>query len=156
MSYEPDLSKLKAKAARYCSLRERSKHEVEEKLKGWNARASEIHRVIKFLSDENYINDERFAKAYCMDKFKVNGWGRQKIKAAIGIHRIETHLMEKALSQIDDEGYRKKLFMLAEKKWSTLSDDLPIRKGKTIRFLIGRGFEYDLIIEAISEITKKS
>ena len=53
------------KAALLCSKSEKCTSEIQEKLKLWGLSAEESDPVIKQLIAEKYLDDERFARAFC-------------------------------------------------------------------------------------------
>ena len=58
------------------------------------------------------------------------------------------------MKEIDEESYQKTLLELAVKKYELLkTEQYLIRKKKTIDFLLQRGFEQDLVIRALNQIT---
>ncbi len=68
----------------------------------------------------------------------------------IGIHQLDTNLVEQALDRIDDEKYRGRLLELARKKWESLEREPSMkRKQKTVAYLAAKGFEMDLIWKVI-------
>lgn len=138
------------KAARFCALRERSPQEVRTKLQQWGAEDKHIQSIIDQLEQEGYVNEVRFARAYCHDKFTFNSWGKQKIKASIYVHALPSLVVDQALASIDSEKYRLRIDELARRKWQQLqSEDLTKKKQKTLSYLANKGFEQDLIWEAL-------
>ena len=110
--------------------------------------------IIATLIEENYLNEERFAIAYAGGKFRIKGWGRVKIKYELKQKRVSEYCIKKALKQIDESNYIDKLTKLAIEKYQSLKgEQYLIRKKKTIDYLVGRGFELDLINFVISELS---
>jgi len=63
---------------------------------------------------------------------------------------VPEKLIQKALYSLDDDDYMMTLQLLAEKKEQMLNEKDKIkRKFKLISYLQGRGFERDLIYEAL-------
>lgn len=143
----------KQRAGRFCSLRERSPLEVHKKLKTWGIPEKSASDIVLELIELNYINEQRFAYAYCHDKFMFNSWGRQKIRAGIGIHQLPEAIVSEALGRIDEEKYEEKLYALASKKWNLLvkEEDLK-RKQKTQYYLANKGYEMDLVWKALGKL----
>ena len=73
------------KAEYYCAYQERSQQEVRDKLYEWGLWTDAIENIISVLIGNNFLNEERFAKAYVKGKFNQKGWGRIKNKAGIEI-----------------------------------------------------------------------
>ncbi|MEM6814991.1 MAG: regulatory protein RecX [Bacteroidota bacterium] len=142
-------------AGRFCAYRERSPNEVYEKVKSWGLSDSQSEELVSILVGHEFINEQRFANAYCNDKFEFNSWGKQKIKAHIHAYKVSERVIAQALDNIDEEKYQRRLFRLAEKKWETLSEYEPERqKQKTASYLLHKGFELDLIWKVIGLLVK--
>ena len=54
----------KERIKRYCAYQERSHLEVRNKLYEFGLMRDEIDEIITHLISENYLNEERFAKAF--------------------------------------------------------------------------------------------
>lgn len=143
----------KEKAGRFCAFRERSPNEVLEKIISWGLSRLESEKIVEELIALNYIDELRFATAYCHDKFEFNSWGKQKIKAAIYSHKLPSSTIEKALQRIDADKYNQRLYELAEKKWERLTEDSGLKKKqKLLNYLVSKGFEMDLILKTLTKL----
>ncbi len=144
------------KAKQYCAYQERSHYEVEQKLYELGIRKADQGEIISSLIEEDYLNEERFALQFAGGKFRMNEWGKKKIMYALKEKRVSEFSIKKALKSIDEEAYHKTLRELIEKKYELLIDEQHlIRKRKTIDFMVQKGFEFDLINNALKEITGK-
>src|ERR1700733_12163094 len=139
-----------AKAEHYCAYQERSQQEVRDKLYEWELKSGEVENIISGLIENNYLNEERFAKAYVQGKFNQKGWGRVKIKQGLKLKRVPDGLIRKALQTIPDDDYIKTLQSILAKKAVVLAEKNPLkRRYKLQQYAMGRGFEADLIWEAL-------
>lgn len=152
-SKEKLVSQLCGQMASYCAYRERSAREVRDKLKKKDSDPELVEAVVKKLRKEDFINDKRFAHAYAHDKFRLQKWGRIKIRQHLRMHDLDAAELETALYEATpDKDYGELLRELLEKKASTLKKEPPFaKKQKITRFLLQRGFEGDLIREALEE-----
>jgi regulatory protein len=156
VAYKKILTKEQAlkKLKQYCAYQERCHREVKEKLYALGVWKRDHDEIIATLIEENYLNEERFAIAYAGGKFRIKGWGRVKIKYELKQKRVSEYCIKKALKQIDESDYIAKLTKLATEKYQSLKgEQYLIRKKKTIDYLVGRGFELDLINFVISELS---
>ena len=142
-----------AKAEHYCAYQERCHSDVKEKLYDLGIRKKDYNEIIAALIEENYLNEERFAIAFAGGKFRINKWGRIKIKYALKQKQVSAYCIKKALKQIDEEEYLKTLQKLFEEKLKTLKSEknIFIKKRKLQDHLLQKGFESDLIREMINE-----
>ena len=139
-----------AKAEHYCAYQERSQQEVRDKLYEWDLKPTAVENIISRLIENNYLNEERFAKAYVQGKFNQKGWGKIKIKQGLKLKRVPDVLIRKALQSIPDEDYLVTLQNLLAKKAATLTERHHLkRRYKLQQYALGRGFESDLIWEAL-------
>ena len=143
----------KLKAADYCAYQERSQQEVRDKLYSYGLHSDEVEVVLTDLIVEGFINEERFAVAYAGGKFRMKGWGKQKIIQGLKQHQVSNYCIQKALSEIDDESYWEALIKHASKKMRSLTENDPyIIQGKLSRHLQMKGFEGGLIRKVIEEL----
>jgi regulatory protein len=63
------------KLMKYCAYQERCHQEVNQKLFDWGFLPEDRDEIIVRLIQENFINEERFARAYCRGKFRQNKMG---------------------------------------------------------------------------------
>jgi regulatory protein len=141
------------KIARFCAFRERCTKEVYEKLLKLGASHQQADHILKFLEEENYLKDSRFAVTFAKSKFRQNHWGRHRIINELRIREISKSDIDKALREIDNEEYLVGLKKLATKKWKEVKDDDHfVKQQKTAAFLTGKGFESNLVWEVVKNI----
>jgi regulatory protein len=142
-----------AKAKYYCAYQERSHAEVKKKLYGFGLYKNEVELLMSILIEENYVNEERFAMAFAGGKFRIKQWGKTKIKFELKQRQMSDYSIKKALAAIPQEDYEKTLQKLADEKIASLKAEKNIftKKSKFQNYLVGKGYEYNLI----SEILKK-
>ena len=138
------------KAAAYCTLCERCINEVSTKLTAWGMQASEQAKIIERLVEENFINEERYCRAFVNDKLRFNRWGRIKITAALREKRIDKELINEAIAEIDEELYMQVLQELIAIKQKELKGCDYATKHKIVRFAASRGFEPAKIFKIIN------
>lgn len=138
------------KAALFCAYQERTQQEVRDRLKDWGVWGDDAEEVIAELIQQNYLNEERFAKAFAGGKFRVKGWGKRKIKQHLQQRGISGYNLDQAMRDIAPDDYRQTLTDLLDKKRQTLRDDNPlIVKQKLVRYAMSKGYETDLIFAVL-------
>lgn len=145
------ISRIKKKIADYCVYQDRSHWEVEQKLKEESGISKEEQgEIIVWLIQNNFLNEERFARAYVRGKFNQKQWGRNKIISGLKQKRIPEKLIDQVLNEIDEDIYLSVLERIADKKWNSLAEEsLVIKKKKLISFLAQKGYESSLLYELI-------
>lgn len=144
------------KARRFCAFQDRCHFEVEEKLKSLGLHWEFIPTVCVSLSQEGYLSEERFVSAYVRGKFNRNKWGRVKIVRGLKAKRISEVLIREGLQEIDEQKYLERIDELARAKSKSLLDkNSREAKQKVYNFLLQKGFEPNLITEAVSALSKE-
>ncbi|MEO9482814.1 MAG: regulatory protein RecX [Ekhidna sp.] len=157
MANKLGIKEAKQKAGRFCAFKERSPSELLEKIQTWGIAEEDASQLVAELLKEGFVDEQRFANAFCNDKFEFNSWGKQKIKAHIYSHKLSETAVQTALDRIDPEKYFSRLLELAKTKWDRLEKDEDFkRKQKTLAYLVSKGFESDLIWSAINSLSKES
>lgn len=136
-----------AKAQHYCAYQERCHQEVKNKLYELGCNTDTVNEVMVRLIETNFLNEERFAKAFAGGKFRTKKWGRLKIKRELAARKISDYCIKAAMKEIDEKDYWECLVQLIEKKSPGKSDWK--EQQKTTTWLMSRGFELDLIKEAM-------
>ncbi len=146
-------NELTEKAKRYCAYAERCCFDVEQKLIKLGADANSIPGIIRQLTEEQYIDDQRFSALFAAGKLHNNKWGKVKISAELHKRRINKATINKALEGIDEQEYRQCLRALIKKKHAALQNkNATPPKEKVASYCIQKGFETHLVLEHIDDI----
>ena len=136
----------KLKLANYCAYQERSQKEVRNKLYETGLYQDEIEEIISELISENFLNEERFAKAFIGGKFRIKKWGRNKILMAIRPFDISDYCIKKGLQEIDPDDYNNTMEQIIIAKNKGLSEDnIFVRRNKLAKYAMSKGFEAELV-----------
>ncbi len=142
-----------AKLMHYCAYQDRCHQEVRSKLIDLGIYGDDLEDIITNLIIDNFLNEERFAQSFARGKFRIKKWGRNKILQELKRKHISPYCIKKAMKEIDEDDYVKVIQTLLEKK-------VPLVKGKNeyaikvklARYMITKGFEPELIWDAINDI----
>uniref|UniRef100_UPI0039A5CD4A regulatory protein RecX n=1 Tax=Ornithobacterium rhinotracheale TaxID=28251 RepID=UPI0039A5CD4A len=147
------IAEIKEKMARYCAYQDRCHWEVEQKLKEFFLIPEAKDEVILMLMQHNFLNEERFAHSFVRGKFNQKQWGRLKITQELKKRNIGTRLIDEALKQIDNQDYLNALTDLMEKKANRITYKNEYdKRTKLTRYLMQKGYEYELIKECLNDI----
>lgn len=139
-----------SKAASYCSIAERCEQEIIEKMAKWGTPEDEQQAIINKLIEDDFLNERRYATAFARDKFRFNKWGRIKISYALKLKGISSHNIREGLSAIDEYIYRQTIKKLTVAKQKSIKDASPsVVYVKTLKYLISKGFESDIISQIL-------
>ncbi|MEK0421572.1 MAG: hypothetical protein RLZZ161_1423 [Bacteroidota bacterium] len=151
----PTLQQARLKAEKYCAYQERSQLEVKTKLLGMGLTLAETNEILVDLVRDNFINEERFAVAFAKGKLKIKKWGNRKITMALKNKGISESLIQRVLKALDPDIYIGELRFNIEKKARTMKESDPWKKaGKLKQYLIGKGFEPELVFREVDAFLK--
>lgn len=137
----------------YCAYQERCHKEVKDKLKKMRMIPESIDVIIGYLIEHNYLNEERFAKAFARGKFRIKKWGKNRIIRELKFREISKYGIDSALKEIDDNAYFEALHELTEKRIAQVMEKNKYKKKKKVAdYLLYRGWESNLVYDKINEL----
>lgn len=135
----------KNEAIKFVALRERSSYEVRKKLKVKEYSEDVINKVIKFLLDNKYVDDARFAELYSRSLIDSKGKGKNYLRKKLRERGINSRIIETELAK-----YSKDMeFEIALKEAGRRRKKTP---ESLLLFLRQRGFSQDVAYKAIKAI----
>jgi regulatory protein len=151
------LQEAQKKLEHYCAYQERCHQEVEQKLRGMNMIPEAIEIIVGKLVEENYLNETRFAQSFARGKFRIKKWGKERILRELKFRKISPFNIKIALKEISVEDYQDTLEELAARFWeANASRDVHTRKKKVIDALRYRGWESQLIFDALASLESET
>lgn len=127
--------------------RPRSRAELIGRLKRKKISSGAIKKVVSFLEEYNYLNDERFTRGY-VSSCRNKGWGPKRISVSLKRLGVSAQLIDKNLKSKED--YSEEIRELIEKRMNRYKGKN--RYQKIMRFLLGRGFYYRDIVSQMQEM----
>lgn len=133
----------------------KSEKELAQKLalKGYDDHI--INRTINFMKEYNLLNDNNYATMYVKDKSR--NIGKKKIKYSLLQKGINEEIIESELEKINNDEVKAIVYEMALKKYKVFSkrenDNYKLTQ-KLYRFLMGKGYDYDLIKDVVKSIVK--
>ncbi len=147
------VTEAKAKLQQYCAYQDRCHKEVIEKLKSMNMIPEAIDIIVSELIQDNFLNEERFAKSFARGKFRIKKWGRLRIVRELKFRAISKYNIDIALKEIDENEYLNTLDELTRKRVNAVKETNPFKRKKKIAdYLFYRGWESHLVYEKINEL----
>jgi regulatory protein len=142
------------KLEQYCAYQERCHDEVINKLRGMNMIPQAIDVIVGHLLQNNYLNEERFARSFARGKFRIKQWGRVRIVRELKARNISRYNIDFALKEINDSDYLSTFNSLAEKQWEIIREkNIFKKKRKLFDYLIRKGYESHLIYEVAENLS---
>lgn len=137
----------------FCAYRDRSQKEVEEKLKEMRMIPMACEQIIIQLMQEDFLNEERFARSFVRGKFRIKKWGRIKIKRELQQKQISAPIIRLAFTEINDSDYLKTLQELAQKKLRLIKEPNKFKKKKKLSdYLVQKGYEPAMVYECVNDL----
>lgn len=141
------------KVAAYCSKAERCESDVRRKLDKWELTPDETNSIITRLIKENYLNEERFTKAFIKDKMVFNKWGKIKISYELRKKSIPDVIIQACFDDIESTDFESPLLKILSNKIKSVKADSEYEKRiKLIRFALGRGYSYQEVQKCLSKL----
>jgi len=136
----------------YCAYQERCHKEVRKKLKEMKMIPEAVDKILVYLIQNNYLNEERFAKAFVRGKFRIKKWGKNRLVRELKFRDISKYSIDSALKEIDLDIYYKTLDELMQKRISQVKETNSYKKKRKVAdYLLYRGWESHLIYEKLNE-----
>jgi len=137
----------------FCAYQERCHKEVEQKLYDLRMIPEAKEQIILHLLQHNFLNEERFAKAFVRGKFSIKKWGKIKIVSELKFKNISSYNIKTALKEINEDDYLTTLQQIAEKKLTTIKEPNSFKKkNKLATYLISKGFETNLVYKVTNSL----
>ena len=147
------LQEIQQKLEYYCAYQERCYKEVETKLFDFHLTAEEKEQVLIYLIENNFINEERFAKSFVRGKHNYKFWGKNRITNELKFRNISSRIIQEALKEIPETTYLENFHRLAEKHWDSIKERKgPKKNKKFVDYLLRKGYETHLIFEKLREL----
>ena len=139
---------------KYCAYQERTQQEVRDKLYSYGLYPDAVEEVLTEVITEDFVKEERYAQSFARGKFRQNKWGRVKIRQSLQQKGISRYCVEQGMQEINETDYYNTLHELMSRKWASLAtDELYTRKNKTVRYVLGKGYEADLAWKIVEDLT---
>ena len=140
------------KMVKYCAYQERCVKEVRDKLKTYDITQENRNKILDYLLDNRFVNDERYAHSFVRGKINQSGWGLNKIRFHLLQKGIDKDIIDEALSQTDEEVYRQRLIDILTAKAKTVKAENGFeQKRKLAAYAMQKGFEGDLVWEVLRD-----
>jgi len=129
-------------ALKLIGYRERSMREVEIRMRRKGCNEKLIKEILENLKFCDLINDKRFAREWTQSRIK-RGYGKRKIVFELREKGVEEEIIKKIMKEVYAKVDEKQIAIEAIKRKKISLEE----KTKVYRFLVGRGFAFEIINE---------
>lgn len=138
---------------KYCAYQERSHQDVRTRLLEHQVYGDDLEDIIVDLIRDDFLNEERYAKAFVSGKFNINKWGRNKILKALKSKNISDYCIRKGLEEIDEGEYRDQLVNILTKKSTLIKASNGYEKRKKLfSYAYQKGYEVPFINSVLNDM----
>jgi regulatory protein len=147
------IEETKKKMEYYCSYQERCHQEVENKLAKMHLIGEVKRQVLLHLLENDFLNEERFSKAFARGKFRIKKWGKQRIIRELRCRDISEYNIASALREISESDYKATFDELAQQKLLKIKETNSYKRRKKLAdYLVYRGWEATMVYEKVLEL----
>ncbi len=138
----------------YCEYQDRCHQEVRTKLIELKVYGADLEDVLTDLIQDDFLNEERFARSYARGKFRMKKWGKMKIQQELKFRKVSPYCIKKGMTEIDDDEYSEALLAVMTKYRRThkFKNQWDLRQ-KMFNHAYSKGYESFLINEFMGEFT---
>jgi regulatory protein len=147
---------LKKKALDILARRRLSEKELRRKLRPVNKVSTYIERLMNDLKKHGLIDDRDFAAAVIHTQLIGGSKSKRYIKSKLYQKGVPKTISEEAVeTELADYNEAEAAMKIARKKYKTVKDLPQLKAKKRIAdFLRGRGFDWDIVNQALDELFK--
>jgi regulatory protein len=135
--------------------RDRTVSEVRAQLERKGVAEHLREAAVRTLSEQGFLDDERFARVFVSDKREVEQWGNERIRRGLLARGLERNLADAALAQAatdeggDDESELDRALALLRRRFPQPPEDRRERE-RALGVLLRKGYESELALDALA------
>jgi regulatory protein len=140
----------------FINRRDRTVSEVRTQLERKGIGEDLREAAIRTLSEQSFLDDERFARLFVSDKRELEEWGSERIRRRLVARGIDGELADAALAQPgsgdDDTGEESELdraLALLRRRFPRPPEDRRERE-RALGVLLRKGYESELALDALA------
>jgi regulatory protein len=140
-----------ARCYRHLGGREHSVAELRKRLQRVRLAPAIIDEALAIVTEQGYLNDERYARLLAEDRRNIDGWGAQRIRARLETAGIDADLIDATLAGWDHSSELAAAAALLERRCPLpLANDR--ERQRAFAMLMRLGFDCDVSYEAIRAV----
>ena len=152
ISFSEDEKYILQKIQSYCQYQERCINDVRNKLFSLKATNKTADKILQSLIDNDYLNEDRYAKMFIQGKLRIKKWGRIKLKYELGLKGLDINIIDENINKIKEKEYIQYFKEFSTNKIKFLKGTEEQKKRSFINYFTYRGWENSLIYQKLNEI----
>lgn len=148
-------SRARTVAHRYLAHKPRTEQEVRRRLDRADVSSHVTEDLMVELREQGYVDDEAYAREFASQR-NQRDYGPYRVEKDLRSRGVAQETIDAAIAEVFERSeLRETVRELARTRWSRYQqdEDARRRKKKVHDYLVRRGFPFDLIREALAEIT---
>jgi regulatory protein len=138
-----------ALAYRFLGRRERTRRELRAHLAAKGCEEPLIEHALAVLSEQGYLDDERFARLFVEDKRTLEGWGSDRIARSLRERGLDREIVEAALAGRGREQELEQALDILRRRCPAPPAD-PRARERALGILLRKGYDSELALDALS------
>ncbi|WP_260984507.1 regulatory protein RecX [Paenibacillus xylanexedens] len=140
---------------RFLEFKQRTRHELKEKLKQKEFAVPIIDEVMERLVQEKLVDDDLFAKEWTRQRMEGQRKGKLWIRQELRQKGIANELIAEVLDDVSEDVEYDTALIAGRKKWKQVRGDVQEKKRKTFPYLMRRGFSMDLVRRVMNRLMEE-
>lgn len=136
------------------SYRWRSECEIRNSMNTKGYSQDTIDNTIKFLKEQELIDDRRFAESFIKDKINFRDWGSYRLKQELFSKGVSKNIVDEVIEKYCDDEFERAMNLASKKIKSYKNDDKNAIYRKLGGYLQRKGYSYDVVSKVLKEILK--
>lgn len=136
------------------SYRWRSECEIRNSMNTKGYSQDTIDNTIKFLKEQELIDDRRFAESFIKDKINFRDWGSYRLKQELFSKGVSKNIVDEVIEKYCDDEFERAMNLASKKIKSYKNDDKNAIYRKLGGYLQRKGYSYDVISSVLKELLK--
>ncbi|MEO7175765.1 MAG: regulatory protein RecX [Saprospiraceae bacterium] len=138
---------------KFCAYQDRCHQECRYKLLDYGVYGDDLEEILAALVEEDYLNEERFARSFVRGKYRMKKWGTVRIIMELKQRKISAYCQKMGLSEIDPEIYMENLQSLLSRKLELLEQEPKAQqKPKLYDYALRKGYTGSEIAEELKNL----
>ncbi|CAI6033594.1 Regulatory protein RecX [Paenibacillus sp. JJ-100] len=140
---------------RFLEFKQRTRHELGQKLKQKEFAPPIIEEVLDRLEQEKLVDDDLFAKEWTRQRMEGQRKGKLWIKQELRQKGIANELIAEVLDEVSPDAELETAMVAGRKKWKQVRGDVQEKKRKTFPYLMRRGFSMDMVRRVVNRLIEE-
>jgi len=132
---------------KYLGKHSKTEYEIKKYIKTKTKEVDKVYEKIKHL-----INDEAYAKNYCLEKISFSNDGPEKIRQSLKFKHIDSNYIEDALEEFTEEKQLEKIKKLIDYRIKINKKSLILFKKDTLAYLYNLGYKANTVNKILKDV----